>query len=121
MISSDVRTAMPRRPPSTSSRERGGRSRSGTQAVFTAVLVLLLSTGWVANHFVALMPLIGDRQHLSVARLDAIFGIYALGLLPGLLLGGRVSDALGRQSVALAGATAPPIINIVRSAKESFM
>jgi MFS family permease len=38
-------------------------------------------------------------------QLDAIFGIYALGLLPGLLVGGRVSDALGRQSVALAGAT----------------
>ena len=69
------------------------------------MLVLLLSTGWVANHFVALMPLINDRQHLGAARLDAIFGIYALGLLPGLLVGGRVSDALGRQSVALAGAT----------------
>lgn len=77
----------------------------GTQAVFTGVLVLLLATGWVANHFVALMPLIGARQHLGAASLDAIFGIYALGLLPGLLVGGRVSDALGRQSVALGGAT----------------
>jgi MFS family permease len=78
---------------------------SGTRAVFSSVLILLLSTGWVANHFVALMPLISDRQHLSAARLDAIFGIYALGLLPGLLVGGRASDALGRQSVALAGST----------------
>jgi MFS family permease len=73
--------------------------------VFASVLLLLLSTGWVANHFVALMPSISDRQHLSDARLDAIFGIYALGLLPGLLVGGRASDALGRQSVALAGST----------------
>jgi MFS family permease len=106
VISSDVPTGLTRRPPGTSTSEGGGRSESdGTQAVFTGVLVLLLSTGWVANHFVALMPLIGDRQHLSAARLDAIFGIYALGLLPGLLVGGRVSDALGRQSVALAGAT----------------
>lgn len=84
----------------------GGRSGSdGTQAVFTGVLALLFSTGWVANHFVGLMPLISDRQHLSAAALDEIFGIYALGLLPGLVVGGRASDALGRQSVALAGST----------------
>ena len=79
--------------------ERGGAG--GNRAVFAGVLALLLSTGWVANHFVALMPSISDRQHPSAARLDAIFGIYALGLLPGLLFGGRASDALGRQSVAL--------------------
>ncbi len=70
---------------------------------FGAVLALLLATGWVANHFVALMPAISDHQHLSTATLDAIFGIYAVGLLPGLLLGGRASDVLGRRAVALTG------------------
>ena len=70
---------------------------------FGAVLAVLLATGWVANHFVALMPAISDRQHLSTATLDAIFGIYAVGLLPGLLLGGRASDAFGRRAVALTG------------------
>ncbi len=108
MISSNGSTDLTSRPRSASvttdqSDERGGPGT--TQPVFVSVLVLLLSTGWVANHFVALMPLISDRQHLDAARLDAIFGIYALGLLPGLLVGGRVSDALGRPSVALAGAT----------------
>lgn len=73
------------------------------RGTFAGVLVLLLSVGWVANHFVALMPLLSVRQHLSSATLDAIFGIYALGLLPGLLVGGRASDTFGRQSVALAG------------------
>ena len=77
--------------------------RGATRGPFVAVLALLLSTGWVANHFVALMPLISDQQHLSAATLDAIFGIYALGLVPGLLVGGRVSDALGRRPVALSG------------------
>lgn len=84
--------------------ERDDRGGSGaTRAVFVSVLALLLSTGWVANHFVALMPSISDRQHLDAAGLDAIFGIYALGLLPGLLFGGRASDALGRRPVASAG------------------
>jgi MFS family permease len=81
-----------------------GRAGSGaTQAVFASVLALMLATGWVANHFVALMPLISAHQHLGAATLDGIFAIYAVGLLPGLLIGGRASDALGRQSVALAG------------------
>jgi MFS family permease len=65
----------------------------------------MLATGWVANHFVALMPLISARQHLGAPTLDAIFAIYAMGLLPGLLIGGRASDVLGRQPMALAGST----------------
>src|SRR6202012_6179190 len=44
-----------------------------------------------------------DRRRPSTSTLDAIFGIYAVGLLPGLLIGGRASDALGRKAVALAG------------------
>ena len=37
----------------------------------------MLATGWSANHFAALMPVITESQHLSVATIDAIFGIYA--------------------------------------------
>ncbi|MEB4209340.1 MFS transporter [Mycobacterium sp. 94-17] len=84
---------------------RGPRP-AGTRALFASVLALLLATGWVANHFVGLMPVISAREHLSTATIDGIFGIYALGLLPGLLAGGRASDALGRRSVALAGSAA---------------
>jgi MFS family permease len=85
---------------------RARREPTGTRALFVSVLALLLATGWVANHFVGLMPVISDRAHLSTTTLDGIFGIYALGLLPGLLVGGRASDALGRRSVALAGSGA---------------
>lgn len=98
MTSSNVRTG-----------RDGARSRrepAGTQALFVSVLALLLATGWVANHFVGLMPVISDTEHLGTATLDGVFGIYALGLLPGLLVGGRASDALGRRSVALAGSSA---------------
>ncbi|ASW88562.1 MFS transporter [Mycobacterium marseillense] len=99
MISSSVRGGRGRR-------VDPGRQAANTRALFVSVLALLLATGWVANHFVALMPVISDREHLSTATLDGIFGIYALGLLPGLLIGGRTSDALGRRPVALAGAAA---------------
>lgn len=82
------------------------RDNSGAiQSVFVGVLAVLLATGWAANHFAALMPVITASQHLSAATINAIFGIYAIGLLPGLLIGGRASDALGRQSVAWSGST----------------
>jgi MFS family permease len=81
--------------------ERGGSGPTGV--LFAGVLALLLATGWAANHFAALMPVFRDHQHLGTTTIDAIFGIYALGLVPGLLFGGRASDALGRQSVAWAG------------------
>jgi MFS family permease len=81
------------------------RARASTNdAVFVSVLAVLLATGWAANHFAALMPVITESHHLSVATIDAIFGIYAVGLVPGLLVGGRASDALGRQAVAWSGA-----------------
>jgi MFS family permease len=89
---------------STPATEGDGRRRSADiQVVFVGVLAVLLTVGWAANHFAALIPVISERQHLSATMLNAIFGIYALGLLPGLLIGGRASDALGRQSVAWAG------------------
>lgn len=81
----------------------GPRGRDGGPAVFAGVLAVLLATGWSANHFAALIPAISRQQRLSAATLDAIFGVYAVGLLPGLLFGGRLSDAWGRRPVAWAG------------------
>jgi MFS family permease len=105
VVGSNESTGVTGRPPSTlvtlDERDKVGTS----QAVFVGVLAVLLATGWVANHFAALMPVITDSQHLSTATIDAIFGIYALGLVPGLLVGGRVSDALGRPTVAWSGST----------------
>ena len=105
MVGSNESAGVTGRPPSTlvtlDERDNVGTS----QAVFVGVLAVLLATGWVANHFAALMPVITDSQHLSTATIDAIFGIYALGLVPGLLVGGRASDALGRPTVAWSGST----------------
>ncbi|MDT5226598.1 MAG: hypothetical protein QOH94_391 [Mycobacterium sp.] len=52
------------------------RAGNGSGLQFGAVLAVLLVIGWVANHFVALMPTISERQHLSTTTLDEIFGIY---------------------------------------------
>ena len=78
-------------------------SSTDDRTLFTAVLAVLFATGWAANHFAGLLPAIRDQQHLDASTLNAVFAIYAVGLLPGLLIGGRVSDAVGRQSIAWAG------------------
>ena len=45
-----------------------------------------------------------DRLHLSPSKLTALFGFYAAGLVPSLLLSGPLSDRLGRRRVVL-----PPV------------
>jgi MFS family permease len=87
-------------------REHDGFDAS--KMLFAGLLALLLATGWAANHFAGLIPAMSDHQHLSRSTLDAVFGVYAVGLLPGLLIGGRTSDAVGRQPVAWVGS----IINL---------
>ncbi|MDE8646265.1 MFS transporter [Rhodococcus qingshengii] len=78
----------------------GDPSRRG----FISVLAVLLSTGWAANHFASLIPVLRVDEGLSHTVLDGVFGIYALGLLPGLLTGGALSDRVGRAVVVLPGA-----------------
>ncbi len=63
-----------------------------------------MATAWAANHFVALIPVLQEDRGYSTTLLAAVFGLYAVGLLPGLLLGGAVSDRVGRARLALPGA-----------------
>lgn len=69
------------------------------------VVTLLFVAGWATNHFAAMIPVLRDRQGLSATVLAGAFGIYALGLLPGLLGGGGISDRVGRRPVVLTGST----------------
>ncbi|PXX63193.1 putative MFS family arabinose efflux permease [Nocardia tenerifensis] len=62
----------------------------------------LAALGWGANQFAPLIVLYQQRFGLSQAVVNAIFGLYALGLIPALLIGGRVSDRIGRRPVVLA-------------------
>jgi len=106
---SNVATGVTSRPRSEPIARPGRDQRGGpaaNQALFAGLLAVLLATGWAANHFAGLLPALRDHQHLDASTLDAVFGIYAVGLLPGLLIGGRASDALGRPSVAWAGSAA---------------
>ncbi|WP_043841562.1 MFS transporter [Amycolatopsis taiwanensis] len=61
----------------------------------------LAAVGWGANQFAPLIVLYSTQLGLSPAALDAMFGLYAVGLVPALLAGGRLSDRIGRRRVVL--------------------
>jgi predicted MFS family arabinose efflux permease len=57
--------------------------------------------GWGTNQFTPLLLLYRARLGLSVPVLDAVFAMYALGLVPGLLAGGSLSDRIGRRRMVV--------------------
>ena len=66
--------------------------------------VLLFAVGWGTNHFVPLLLVYRTRMNLSPVDLGTLFAVYALGLIPGLLVGGPQSDRRGRRAVVLPAA-----------------
>src|ERR1700694_4574325 len=62
---------------------------------------LLFATGWGANHFAPLLLLYQRQFGLSNLATAAIFGAYAVGLIPSFLAGGPLADRFGRRRVAV--------------------
>lgn len=91
-------------------------SRQSTPAArfaLPAVLTVLFVTGWGSNHFASMIPVLKSAEGLSSTVLDGAFGIYAIGLLPGLFGGGSLSDRIGRRPVVLTGAVLVGVGNLV--------
>lgn len=68
------------------------------------VALLLVAVAWGTNHFAPLLLVYRERLALTPVELGILFGVYALGLVPGLLLGGPLSDRRGRPAVVLPSA-----------------
>ena len=59
----------------------------------------LFAVGWGANQFAALLPVYRVEDGATAAEVTLLFGAYAVGLIPTLLLVAPVSDRLGRRRV----------------------
>jgi MFS family permease len=77
---------------------------------------LLFASGWGANHFAPLLLVYRDRLGLDARALALLFGMYALGLVPGLLLAGPLSDRRGRRTVVLPSAMVAVVASAVLGA-----
>jgi Major Facilitator Superfamily len=71
------------------------------------------TVGWGANQFAPMLLLYRPRLGLSAAIVEATFGMYAIGLMPGLLVAGRVSDRIGRRPVVLFSVVLSMVAGIV--------
>lgn len=65
---------------------------------FRAALALF-AVGWGANQFAALLPVYREVDGATAGQVTALFGAYAVGLVPALLLVAPVSDRVGRGRV----------------------
>jgi MFS family permease len=73
----------------------------------------MFAVGWGANQF---SPLLIEYRHdlsLSAGTLAGLFGIYAATLIPGLLIGGPLSDRIGRRPVVLPFVMASPLATLM--------
>ncbi|MGN6485648.1 MAG: MFS transporter, partial [Thermomicrobiales bacterium] len=59
----------------------------------------LFCIGWGANVFAPMLLLYRQQMGLDDATASAIFGVYAIALVPALLMGGALSDRHGRRPV----------------------
>lgn len=73
----------------------------GSGSLWWAAALLLFAAAFGTNVSTPLLLVYRDQLHLSTTDLTAIFGVYALGLAPSLLLGGPASDRFGRTRVLL--------------------
>ncbi|TDD73648.1 MFS transporter [Actinomadura darangshiensis] len=77
------------------------------------VASIMFGVGWGANQFASLLGLYTERLHLGDGGAQAMFGVYALGLVPGLALGGPASDRWGRRRIALPFACLSALVTLV--------
>jgi MFS family permease len=77
------------------------------------VELLLFAAGWGANHFATLLVVYRKDLALSPSALGILFGAYALGLVPGLLLAGRASDRRGRRAIVVPASLLAIVASVV--------
>lgn len=63
------------------------------------VSAALFAVGWGANQFAAMLLVYREEDGASSEAVTALFGAYALGLIPALLIVAPISDRIGRRRV----------------------
>ncbi|MCW2988461.1 MAG: major facilitator superfamily multidrug resistance protein, partial [Solirubrobacterales bacterium] len=84
-------------------------SRRGWLPVGFAMLVV----GWGANQFSPMLLVYRAQLGLSSGELALLFALYALGLIPGLLIGGPASDRHGRRVLVLPFVALSPLASLL--------
>jgi MFS family permease len=92
----------------------------GRWRCWMAAAAILVGAGWGSNQFTPMLLVYRHALGLGAGSLEAMFGIYAVGLIPGLFLAGPFSDARGRRLPVLGAATASLVGSLLLIAGAGF-
>jgi MFS family permease len=84
-----------------------------TPAAWARVAVAMFAVGWGANQFSPMLIVYRHALGLSPGQLAGLFAVYAVTLIPGLLVGGPASDRFGRRAVVLPFAALSPVATLL--------
>jgi len=65
---------------------------------------LMFAVAWGGNEFTPLLVMYREVSHLSALTVDVLLAAYVVGIVPALLVGGPLSDRLGRRPLLLPAA-----------------
>jgi Na+/melibiose symporter-like transporter len=83
----------------TAARTAAGSPHRAQRARWFAAAAAMFCCAWGGNQFTPLLLLYRHLGGYSEVTVDAFLGAYVLGLVPGLLIGGPLSDRHGRKPV----------------------
>ena len=75
--------------------------------------IAVAAVAWGANQFAPLLLVYRSRLGLSATTVEAMFGFYALGLIPALLVCGPLSDRFGRRPVMVSALLASGVATVL--------
>jgi MFS family permease len=81
--------------------------------------IAVAAIGWGANQFAPLIVLY-EQHGVSVAATEIMFGLYAVGLVPALMVGGRWSDRVGRHVVVMTALLLSMVASVVLMAGSAW-
>jgi MFS family permease len=84
-----------------------------TPAAWVRVALVMFAVGWGANQFSPMLIVYRHALGLSAGEIAGLFAIYAATLIPGLLVGGPLSDRFGRRAVVLPFAALSPVATLL--------
>jgi MFS transporter len=82
-------------------------------ANWTRVAFAMFSVGWGSNQFSSMLVVYRHSLGLGAGVIAGLFALYAVALVPGLLVGGPASDRFGRRAVVLPFVALSPLATLV--------
>jgi MFS family permease len=73
----------------------------------------MFAVGWGANQFSPMLIVYRHELGLGAGAVAGLFAVYALTLIPGLLIGGPASDRFGRRAVVLPFVALSPLATLL--------